>query len=102
MNPILTLRKVRDQDNFIGFEVIEVLHFNYDGTGEALVSADGDLMSFGGTDLNFILFGDPGDGTVYYGAERAGLEATTGVRAMSRNLFGIRQGRVVAPRSERG
>lgn len=66
MNPIMVLRKICDEGNYIGFGRIEVLQLNYDGRGGALLVADGDPMSPSGDDLDFVVLGDPGSGTRYY------------------------------------
>lgn len=64
--PTLTLRKIRDDGNFIGFDTIEIVQFNFDAQGGALALVDGELELYSGDDLEHILFGDPGDGTRYY------------------------------------
>ena len=52
--------KIRDEGNVYGFEVIEILGFNYDGEGSAIGEFDGDLQSIHINDLELIMFGDPG------------------------------------------
>ena len=41
--------------NYLGFNVIEIIEFNYDGKGNILVSKDGHQSCIGLDDLNFIL-----------------------------------------------
>lgn len=43
--------------NWIGCEKIEIVEFNYDGKGNALVFMDGQLDYLSSDDLDFILFG---------------------------------------------
>jgi hypothetical protein len=43
---LLTLYKVCDNVNPIGWDVLEVLSWNVDGSGEAIVRADGDLTTY--------------------------------------------------------
>lgn len=43
-------------ENSIGFKQIEILEFNYDGEGNALVLEDGDLSYYGADTLRFIMF----------------------------------------------
>ena len=66
MSPILTLRKITDDGNWYGYEIIEILAFNYDGQGTALVRQDGEVSSYGCVDLELIIHGDPGEGTRWY------------------------------------
>lgn len=66
MNPLFTLRKIRDEGNWLGYTLVQVLHFNYNGEGDALALLDGELTYFAKEELNFALFGDPYSGTVFY------------------------------------
>lgn len=43
--------------NWLGFEEIEIIEFNYDGEGKALVLEDGKLGDYSSDDLRFIFFG---------------------------------------------
>ena len=62
----MTLKKIKDENNVIGFDIIEIIQFNYDGKGGALVKNDGILDSYVLIDLDYILFGDSGTGEKYY------------------------------------
>jgi hypothetical protein len=62
----MKLKKVSDEGNAYGFETIEIIKFNYDGKGGAICICDGEMMSFMIIDLDFILFGRPGDGQKWY------------------------------------
>ena len=42
--------------NFLGFDVIEVIQFNYDGKGSALVLEDGELSYLGKKQVHFLIF----------------------------------------------
>lgn len=44
-------------NNFLGYEEYEIIEFNYDGMGTALILEDGKLSYYYSDDLNFILFG---------------------------------------------
>lgn len=44
-------------ENWLGFEKIEIIKFNYDGEGNALVFQDNELSYFSTFDLNFLIFG---------------------------------------------
>ena len=43
--------------NYFGFSKIEVLEFNFDGKGNALVLEDEELGCLGNEDLMFLMFG---------------------------------------------
>ena len=70
---ILTLKKVPRPvvHNPYGFERIQVLQFNYDGKGGALVRFDNgkDLECLFGSDLEMILLGEPYSGQRWYRPE---------------------------------
>lgn len=42
--------------NWLGFEEFEIIEFNYDGKGNAIVLEDGTLRNYGSDDLDLILF----------------------------------------------
>ena len=67
-SPILKLKQVKE--NAYGYERIDIVHFNFDGEGSALVycyhEKEKHLASFRGKDLYRILIGDPGSGDIYY------------------------------------
>jgi hypothetical protein len=72
-NPILILEEIPGSDtsdapNVYGYKTIQILAFNFDGRGSALVSFDDDaeLDSISSVDLNYILFGDLGSGHRWY------------------------------------
>lgn len=44
-------------ENWLGFEKIEIIKFNYDGKGNALALQDNELTYFSTFDLNFLIFG---------------------------------------------
>jgi len=60
LEDMMKFKKIRDEGNVYGFEVIEILEFNYDGEGSAIGKFDGDLQSIHINDLELIMFGDPG------------------------------------------
>ena len=62
----MKFKKIRDEGNVYGFEVIEILGFNYDGEGSSIGKFDGDLQSIHINDLELIMFGDPGSGNKWY------------------------------------
>lgn len=62
----MKFKKIRDEDNVYGFDIIEILKFNYDGEGSAIGKFDGELESIHVNDLEIIMFGDPGSGDKYY------------------------------------
>ena len=64
--PAVTLQKIRDENNAYGFDIIEILVFNYDGSGAAICRFDGELDSIRGDDLHYVLFGDPWTGERWY------------------------------------
>ena len=68
MKPLIRLKKTRAPDNVYGHDQIEVLHFNYDGKGGAIVryGKGRDLESIAKGDLDLILFGDPRSGVRWY------------------------------------
>ena len=67
MKPIIVLKKIRDVGNAYGFSKIEIIQFNYNGAGDAIVRNDGaELDSMGKPDLDLVLFGDPGTGDRWY------------------------------------
>jgi hypothetical protein len=66
----------KKKDNVYGYDVIEVIAFNYDGKGSALTFADGDLMSFAQVDIETIMMGDGGDGTTHYKLDKDSLQAS--------------------------
>jgi hypothetical protein len=43
--------------NYLGFKKIEIIEFNYDGEGNALVFENGDLSYYSPDTLRFIFFG---------------------------------------------
>lgn len=73
LKPILTLKKVPNPKvhNPYGFERIEILHFNFDGKGGALIRFDDekDLQCLYGEDLQMILQGEPYSGQRWYRPE---------------------------------
>ena len=60
IKPLLVLEKVTDDGNAYGFDRLEIVCFNYDGEGGALVKADGELEYFHPNDLDCILHGVDG------------------------------------------
>jgi hypothetical protein len=67
-HPYILLRLVNagaERERY-GYQVIEVLAYNYDGKGGMLTLADGELKTWDGTDRDNILIGDPRDGTNWY------------------------------------
>ena len=62
----MMLHKITDEGNAYGCDTIEILVFNYNGQGDALVRCDGDLGSMHRNDLALVLFGDPVTGTRWY------------------------------------
>ncbi len=67
MKPIMTLRKTRAKGNPYGYALIEILVFNYDGKGGAVIrwGRNDDPEFLSGDDLDTVLFGDSA-GTRYY------------------------------------
>ena len=43
-------------ENWIGFQKIEIIEYNYDNKGNALLYEDGDLSYFSPDALNFLMF----------------------------------------------
>jgi len=41
MQPIIVLKKINDNGNAYGFDKIEILQFNYDAKGGAIIRYDG-------------------------------------------------------------
>jgi len=68
MTDSIVFEKTEAEGNVLGHDKIEIVEFNYDGNGSALVrwDSDPDLDSLGGEDLDLVLFGDPGSGTRFY------------------------------------
>ena len=70
MKPILKFKKVKE--NVLNFDLIEIISFNYDGKGGALVFNSNKkdkkkwLASYNGVDLDLILFGDSGSCEKFY------------------------------------
>ncbi len=64
--PIMVFKKIEDEGNSLGYDKIEILTFNYDGSGSALALLDGELGSVDKDELSCVLFGDPGSGDRYY------------------------------------
>ncbi len=62
----MKFEKIKDEGNVYGFDLIEIIKFNYDGKGSALVKEDGALGSIHRNDLDIIMLGDPGSGEKYY------------------------------------
>jgi len=62
----MKFKKITDDGNAYGFDMIEVLEFNYDGEGHAIIKEDGELAFCHKNDLNLIMFGDPGSGEKWY------------------------------------
>ncbi len=64
----MLLEKIADEGNVYGHDTIEILVFNYDGTGGAIVRYDGgeEIESLSRADLDYVLFGDPGSGDRWY------------------------------------
>lgn len=62
----MKFKKVTDEGNVYGYELIEIIQFNYNGSGSAIAKLDGELDSIHKNDLPIILFGDPGSGDKYY------------------------------------
>jgi len=52
---IMKFKKVTDDDNVFGFDIIEFIQFNYDGDGTALALCDGELTSFHKNDVGEII-----------------------------------------------
>ena len=72
-HPILILEQIpgsdtSDEPNVYGYRTILIWKFNFDGNGTAIVSYDEDseLHSCFGEDLEYILFGNPGSGHLWY------------------------------------
>lgn len=53
----MKFKKKKDEGNPWGWDVVEILHFNYDGKGGAIVKYNDNLDSIGLVDLNGIMFG---------------------------------------------
>ena len=66
---MLKFKKIRDEGNVLGHEEFEIIEFNYDGNGSALLKANGMLDSLGLADVNYMMFGDAGTGEKYYDLE---------------------------------
>lgn len=64
--PIMRFRKIKDEGNCLGYNEIEILVFNYDGSGGALLRSDGELNALGKIDLGWLLFGDAWSGEKSY------------------------------------
>lgn len=62
----MKFKKIKDEGNSYGFDLIEIIKFNYDGEGSAIAKEDGELCSIHPNDLDIIMFGDPGSGEKYY------------------------------------
>ena len=62
----MIFKKIKDEGNVYGFDLIEIIKFNYDGKGSALIKEDGELGSIHPNDLDIIMLGDPGSGEKYY------------------------------------
>jgi len=43
--------------NYLGFETIEILEFNYDGKGNALIMEEGELSYMSEKELRFLFWG---------------------------------------------
>lgn len=73
IKPILTMRILPNPEshNFYGFKRVDVIQFNYDGKGSALLRIDNrnELEAFYGEDLYMILMGDPSSGVRWYRPE---------------------------------
>ena len=54
----MKLKKISDEGNDYGYDIIEILQFNYDGQGNAIAKFDGRLDFLAQTDLDMILFGN--------------------------------------------
>lgn len=65
----MLLEKIADEGNVYGHDTIEILVFNYDGKGGAIVRYDGkeEIDSLSGADLDYVLFGHPVSGDRWYG-----------------------------------
>lgn len=61
----MKFKKIKDEGNVIGYDLIEIIKFNYDGKGSALVKEDGKLGSLHPNDLNYVMFGND-SGEEYY------------------------------------
>ena len=68
MTDSIVFEKTEAEGNVLGHDKIEIVEFNYDGKGSALVrwDSDPDLSSLQGEELDLVLFGDPGSGTRFY------------------------------------
>lgn len=64
----MKLQKILDEGNAYGYETIEIIHFNYNGDGDAIGLYDGgnELEFIHHKDLDLILFGDPVEGSKWY------------------------------------
>ena len=64
--------KTAEDGNVLGNDTIEILLFNYNGKGDAIVRYDGgnELECLGGADLDYVLFGEPLDGKRGYAWRR--------------------------------
>lgn len=62
----MKFKKIKDEGNVYGFDLIEIIKFNYDGKGSALIKEDGELGSIHRNDLDIIMLGDPKSGEKYY------------------------------------
>ena len=68
MKPLFVLEKTSDENNGYGYSRIELLCLNYNGQGGAIARFDNEaeLNHITAGDLDFMLFGDPGDGDRWY------------------------------------
>lgn len=57
MNSVLKFKKKTDEGNYLGFDIIEILSFNFDGEGSALCLTDGELEIFSKTDIFDMVYG---------------------------------------------
>lgn len=61
MRTIFKKRKVNKNSNYphnyLGFDLIEVIAFNYNGKGSALILEDGELSYISEKNVHFLLFG---------------------------------------------
>ncbi len=63
----MKFRILKKENNILGFDIIEILQFNYDGKGTALALADGDFIELDSKELlREVLFGD-NNGNKNYG-----------------------------------
>lgn len=61
----MIFKKTDACNNPYGYKEIEIIKFNYDGDGSAIVKEEGLLSSYGIVDINIIMFGDEAGTKLY-------------------------------------